>query len=452
MGTDAATWTCQALDRPIEATVRVPGSKSLTNRALVLAALAGGPCRLTGVLFADDTRHMLDNLARLGLKLDIDEPAQIVTINAPGSGDFATVDAELFCGNSGTTIRFLSALLVAIGEARFELTGNDRMRQRPIGPLADLLNAVAGRVAVDVADNGCPPVSIDTTSAGGLVGGPISYAAQKTLSSQYLSAALMIAPYTKRELHLDLGGPQVSWPYVKMTMRLMDVFGITPEVELDDHDEQPTAVIVPSGRYAGTDYAIEPDASAASYFQALAAVHAGSRVTISGLGTESLQGDAAFASLLKRMKCDVQQTTDRTVVTGPNQLVGIEADLSLMPDCAQTLAVVALFASGPTTMHGLKTLRVKETDRVAALQAELAKLGGDTSVTERDGDVSMTIVPPPRIRRASIATYDDHRMAMSFAIAATRRDGIVIEEPSCVSKTYPEFFDVLEQVMDQRAR
>ena len=437
------TWTTEPITRPIEATVKVPGSKSLTNRALVLAALASGPCELSGVLFADDTRHMLDNLKTLGMSLDISEAEKTVRVDTPASPDFATGGGELFCGNSGTTIRFLSGLLAAVGEGTFVLDGVERMRQRPIGPLVDLLNSLAGSPVV-LSESGYPPITINST---GLQGGDLNYPAGTTLSSQFLSAALMAALYARREVRLDLDGLQASWPYVKMTMRLMDVFGVTPEVELDEEDESPAAIIVPRGRYGGTDYAIEPDASAASYFLGLAAIHAGSRVTLAGLGSESLQGDARFADVLGRMGCTVKQSQGATTLEGPSQLNGIDVDMSEMPDCAQTLAVVALFAAQETTIRGLKTLRVKETDRVAALEAELTKLGGEVRIDEGDGDIALTITPPARIRGASIATYDDHRMAMSFALAATKRRGVEIEEAGCVSKTYPGFFEHLDKAL-----
>ncbi len=433
-------WTCEPLARSIDATVAPPGSKSLTNRALVLAALANGPCRLENVLFADDTKHMLHALGALGLEMTVDEAARVVTTNAPASHDFATRDATVFCGNSGTTIRFLSALLAAAGDATFTLDGVARMRERPIGPLASLLNGLGGHVSFGDRD-GYPPISID---ANGLTGGEIAYPAGQTLSSQFLSAVLMVAPYTRRETTLGLDGRQTSWPYVKMTMRLMDLFGVTPEVEIDDEDaREPQAIVVPRGRYAGTDYHVEPDASAASYFLGLAAIHPGSRVTVEGLGADSLQGDAAFADVLKRMNCHVIQTGTSTTVVGPDQLDGINVDLSDMPDCAQTLAVVACFAAGETTIRGLATLRVKETDRVAALETELTKLGCEVRVTESQSDLAITILPPARVKKATIATYDDHRMAMSFALAATRRRGVEIAEPGCVSKTYPDYFDDL---------
>ena len=430
-------WTTTPLTGPFAATVDLPGSKSLTNRALVLAALAGGPCVLENALFADDTRHMLGNLAVLGLRVETDEANRRVRIDATVAREFASVDQTLHCGNSGTTIRFLAALLAAAGDATFTLDGVERMRRRPVGPLVTLLNDLGGDVT---SRNGFPPLTIQAT---GLEGGAIRYPAGETPSSQFLSAVVMAAPYTRKETRIDLDGAQTSWPYVKMTMRLMDLFGVTPEVAIDPATDAPTAIIVPRGRYAGTTYFVEPDASAASYFLALAAIHPGSTVTLRGLGTESLQGDAKFAGLLKRMGCDVTQTDGETTLTGPARLDGIDADLTDMPDCAQTLAVAALFAVGETTLRGIHTLRVKETDRIAALDAELAKVGAEVTITGDGRDVAMTITPPTRLRKASIATYDDHRMAMSFALAATVRGGIEIENPACVNKTFPEFFDVL---------
>ena len=312
-------WTCEPVTRPIDATAEVPGSKSLTNRALVIAALAGGRCRLSNVLFADDTRFMLDNLAALGLKMEVDEAARTVAVDAPGSPDFAAADAVLHCGNSGTTIRFLTALLAAAGDASFSLDGVPRMRERPAGPMVDLLNALGAKISYGGRD-GYPPLKVD--ARGGLAGGPVTYPAGQTLSSQFLSAVLMAAPRARREVRVGFEGVPPSWPYVRMTMRLMDGFGVTPEVEISDRDldrddRTPRAVVVPRGRYAGTDYDVEPDASAASYFLGLAAIHPGGRVTVPGLGTDGLQGDAAFAGLLERMGCRVEQSRDATTVYGP---------------------------------------------------------------------------------------------------------------------------------------
>ncbi|MEL7239131.1 MAG: 3-phosphoshikimate 1-carboxyvinyltransferase, partial [Planctomycetota bacterium] len=401
---------------------------------------------LEHVLLADDTRHMMNGLKAAGLKLELDEAARSVTIDAPASTDFGKTDAEIFCGNSGTTIRFLAALLAAAGDARFVLTGEPRMLERPIGPLVDLLRTLAGSSGTTLAfegRDGFPPLQIE---ARGLQGAVAEYPAARVLSSQYLSAACMVAPVTQLETHLRLGGRQLSWPYVVMTMRLMDVFGVTPELERHEDTGEPEAIVVPRGRFDATTYDVEPDASAASYFLALAAIHPGAKLTVEGLGKHSLQGDAGFADVLAKMGAEVEQTETATTVTGPPQLDGIDIDMADLPDCVQTLAVASLFAVGETTMHGLRTLRVKETDRIAALQAELTKLGAVVALNGDGEDETMTITPPLRPRGASIATYDDHRMAMSFALASTKIEGVHIEDPSCVSKTYPEFFEDLAGV------
>ncbi len=417
------------------ATVAPPGSKSLTNRALVLAALASGPCRISNVLLADDSAVMLDGLRKLGFDVAVD--GTTVTV-AGQSGVVPAPAADLFCGNSGTTIRFLSAL-GALGHGTFSLDGVARMRQRPIGELVDVLGTLGA--TVDYAGEvGFPPVRV---TADGLTGGPMTYGTAQ--SSQFLSAVLMAAPYARDELVVTLTGAQTSWPYVAMTMRLMDVFGITPLVRRDPHTAVPNEIIVPTGTYAATDYTVEPDASGAAYFWAAAALHAGSRVTVPGLGLHSLQGDLAFADVLKRMGATVQVTKDAVTVTGTGDLDGIDADLSAIPDQAQTLGVVALFAKGPTRITGLRTLRVKETDRLSAMATELAKFGAGVTV---DGDDAITIVPPrsPTVGVA-VDTYDDHRMAMSFTLAGTRLDGVVIRDPACVGKTYPTFFEELAKLV-----
>jgi 3-phosphoshikimate 1-carboxyvinyltransferase len=242
---------------------------------------------------------------------------------------------------------------------------------------------------------------------------------------------------------IDLESGQTSWPYVAMTMRLMDEFGVICELERDPNTGAPRRVIVPSGSYAAQKDAIEPDASNASYFLAAAAIHAESRVTIPGLGSRSLQGDVEFANVLRQMGAHVKQSAHETIVTGTGELEGIDVDLSAMPDTAQTLAVAALFASGSTTIRGLHTLRNKETDRLAALETELSKLGAGIEI--HGGD--LTIHPPTHVRSAEIATYDDHRMAMSFALACTKAPGVVIKDRECVGKTYPNYFDDLRRVL-----
>ncbi|HEY8748808.1 MAG TPA: 3-phosphoshikimate 1-carboxyvinyltransferase [Tepidisphaeraceae bacterium] len=429
----------QPFSEPFNTTITPPGSKSLTNRALVLAAIAQGRCTLSNVLFADDTLVMLDCLGRLGMGLEINRAALSVSVSGRG-GNIPANQAELFCGNSGTTIRFLSAMC-ALGRGRFNLDGIARMRQRPIGQLVDLLKNLGGRVSYVMAE-GFPPIEIQ---ADGLAGGIIRFGGAQ--SSQYLSAVLQAAPYCRHEVTVDLVGEQTSWPYVAMTMRLMDEFGSTPHLIRDSITGDPKQIIVPQDPYQPTDYAIEPDASNAAYFLAMAAIHPESQITIPRLGKDSLQGDVGFVDVLRKMGAATQITQDSITVTGTGELEGIEIDLSSMPDQAQTLGVVALFATGETIIRGLHTLRVKETDRIAALATELRKLGAEVEV---EGD-DITIRPPGAITPAQIDTYDDHRMAMSFAVAGTRAAGVVIKDAECVNKTYPNYFADLEKLRDGRS-
>jgi 3-phosphoshikimate 1-carboxyvinyltransferase len=279
--------------------------------------------------------------------------------------------------------------------------------------------------------------------ADGLTGGILRYGNE--VSSQYLSAILMVAPYARHEIRVDLEPNQSSWPYVAMTMQLMDHFGVTPELIRDPATGQPKQIIVPRGTYHATDYPIEPDASNATYFLAAAAVSPESKVTIEGLGKSSLQGDVGFADVLHKMGASLIFGKDFITIRGTDELEGIDVDLNAMPDTAQTLAVVALFARGPTTIRGLHTLRVKETDRLAALRNELTKLGADVEI---EGDDAITIQPPEngKLKAARIDTYDDHRMAMSFAVAGTRSSGVTINDIECVNKTYPEFFADLNKL------
>lgn len=426
--------TVQPIANPFDVTLAPPGSKSLTNRALVLAALASGTCELSNVLFADDTLVMLECLTRLGFNVKIDRPAHSVSVLGQ-AGRIPASWADLFCGNSGTTIRFLSGLC-AVGRGRFNLDGIPRMRERPIRQLADLLQNLGARIEY-VLEPGFPPINV---LADGLAGGLIRFGSSQ--SSQYLSAVLQVAPYARHEVQVDLDGPQTSWPYVAMTMRLMDEFGVTPELMRDPKTGDPHRIIIPRGQYHPTKYAIEPDASNAAYFLAAAAIRPGARVTIPGLGKHSLQGDVGFADVLRKMGAEVKIDSDSISVSGTDTLEGIDIDLSGMPDQAQTLAVVALFAQGQTIIRGLHTLRVKETDRISALSAELSKLGAHVEVEADD----LIIDPPGAIVPAAIDTYDDHRMAMSFAIAGTRAAGVTIKDSECVNKTYPNFFDDLTKL------
>jgi 3-phosphoshikimate 1-carboxyvinyltransferase len=342
----------------------------------------------------------------------------------------------LSCGNSGTTIRFLTAMLT-LGSGEYVLDGIERMRQRPIDQLVDQLRVLGASISYDKA-NGYPPIRISHTSGGGLPGGGCQFSDAK--SSQYISAVLMAAPYAINPVTVSLLGPITSEPYVVMTLRMMEQFGVTVQVH-DQCGQTPSrAIQVPAGLYrcAGS-YAIEPDASNASYFMAAAAIVPGSEVTIAGLGKKSLQGDVAFAEVLAKMGARVRHEAEGIVVTAPadGRLRGVDLDMNDIPDMVQTLAVVALFADGPTMVRNVWNLRVKETDRLAALEAELQKLGATVKTTKD----SIEIHPPKDgIKPASIKTYDDHRMAMSFAIAGLRTPGIRIQDPQCTAKTYPEYF------------
>lgn len=426
--------TLAPIRKPFDSRITPPGSKSLTNRALVLAALSRGESNIRNVLVAEDTQVMLAGLAKLGFRVDADESARAVRVQ--GSGGTVPADhAEIHCGNSGTTIRFLTSVCT-LGRGEFLLDGVPRMRQRPIGQLVDLLKNLGARIAY-LENVSTPPISV---TACGLAGGLARFGAAQ--SSQFLSSVLQVAPFAKHEVQIDLDPGQTSWPYVAMTMRLLDHFGIVCELTRDPKTGQPRQINVPRGALVGGDYDVEPDASGASYFLAAAAINPGSRVTIDGLGAKSLQGDAQFAPLLRRMGAYVRATDDSITAEGTGELEGLDVDLSDMPDMAQTLAVVCLFADGESTLRGLHTLRHKETDRLAALQTELSRLGAGVTI---QGD-ALVIDPPEHLRPATIDTYNDHRMAMSFAVASTRINGLTIRDPACVNKTYPGFFDDFRRV------
>lgn len=417
--------------QPVDATVRVPGSKSITNRALLIAALADGQSELLGALYSDDTKYMAAALRDLGIAVEADEAGERFVVHGDG-GTFPAERADLFVGNSGTTMRFLTAAL-PLGQGSYRIDGIPRMRSRPIQPLLDALQAL-GANAVSEAGNGCPPVSIQ---GGGLAGGRVQMAGDQ--SSQYFSALLMAAPYARTDVVIDVEGDLVSKPYMPMTAAVMRAFGATAEIDADSW----RSFRVPAGqRYQGRVYQIEPDASNASYFFAAAAV-TGGRVRIDGLGRASSQGDLHFVDVLGAMGATVAVADDYVEVVGPREgrLRGVDLDLNAISDTAQTLAAIAPFADGPTTIRGVGHARLKETDRVAAVANELRKLG---QIVEERPD-GLTIHPAP-IEPAAIATYDDHRMAMSFAITGLRAPGVRILDPGCVAKTFPDYFERLERL------
>ncbi|NQV26488.1 MAG: 3-phosphoshikimate 1-carboxyvinyltransferase [Rhodopirellula sp.] len=410
---------------PVRGAIRPPGSKSLTNRALITAALASGTTQLTGVLASDDTRVMVESLNRLGIPVTHD--VENCTMEVIGcSGRPPATKAELWLENSGTSIRFLTAFC-ALGNGEYRLDGNDRMRERPISHLVESLTKVGVEIECELG-SGCPPVRI---KAQGLSGGQTTMAGN--ISSQYLSALLMAAPCASRPVDIDVTGELVSLPYIDMTMGVMAQFGATVSCS------EPNRFSISPQQYKATNYAIEPDASAASYFFAAAAI-TGGEVTVEGLSSYALQGDVNFVDALEQMGCTVEYRDDSITVRG-GSLTGVDIDMNAISDTAQTLAVVALFADGPTRIRNVGHMRHKETDRVAAVVNEIHRMG----VAAEEHEDGLTITPGT-IQPATIQTYDDHRMAMSFALAGLRTEGIRIANPACTGKTYPHFFSDLEKL------
>ena len=411
---------------PLTASVSVPGSKSITNRALVLAALGdrGVATRLTGVLKSEDTEVMADCLTRLGFVVEADWAAATVSVTNPSPRVIPANSAELDCKNSGTTMRFLTAL-VALGEGEYRLDGVPRMRERPIGDLLDALQQL-GVDAASVNGTNCPPVVVRSR---GISGGTITLKAD--VSSQYLSGLLLAAPRASQPITLRLAGPAVSEPYIAMTIAMLRHWHATVTESAGKYTVSPG--LTPPRE----PYPIEPDASAASYFWALAAV-LGGRVTVRGLARDSLQGDVGFVDALTKMGCRVWETDEGITVEG-HDLHGISVDMGAISDTVMTLAAVACFATGPTRMFNIAHIRHKETDRIAAVANELRKLG---ATVEEEPD-AVTITPGP-LRGAILDTYDDHRMAMSLALVGLRVPGVVIRDPGCVRKTYPRFWADLD--------
>ena len=426
---------------PVSGTIRPPGSKSLTNRALLCAAFAPGRSRLSGALRSDDTEVMIKALKKIGLRVEESEGGRTIEITGIDRGSVAPPsesEVELFIGNSGTTIRFLTAALSALG-GRFRLSGVPRMHQRPIGDLIDALRPICDGEVSSESPGGCPPVRIDTQ---GWRGDIIKVAGN--VSSQFLSGLMMASPIAGKRIRIEVLGELVSRPYVEMTAAIMRDFGVT--CRWTDPKEQGQSLSAASPKfeidsgdgYISRDYEIEPDASAASYFWAAAAI-TGGEVTVMGLSDQALQGDVRFVDCLELMGCQVRRETDRITVKGSPVLRGIDIDMNAISDTVQTLSVVAMFADGPTTVRGVAHNRFKETDRIGDLAKELRKLGGQITETE-DG----LIIRPGILRPARIETYEDHRMAMSLALAGLRAPGVQISNPSCTGKTYPDYFADLE--------
>jgi 3-phosphoshikimate 1-carboxyvinyltransferase len=417
----------EPLARPPRFTWRVPGSKSITNRALILAALADGESRLTGVLESDDTRHMAAGLLALGIDVREAEGQANTLIVAGGRTRLRGRAVPIFVGNSGTTVRFLTAL-ASLVPGDVELVGDEHMSKRPIGDLVEGLRQLG--VAVD-CPTGCPPLRV---RGGRLPGGVARMRGDR--SSQYFSALLMAGALAETPVRLDVEGTLVSRPYVDITRRMIADFGGNVGVAADGN-----AFAIghrPEG-YRARTYAVEPDASAASYPFALA-VATGGVITVPGLGPETLQGDYGFVDLLVSAGARVTRDADATTVDGSAGVRrGLDVDMHDISDTVMTLAALAPLLEGPTTIRNVANIRIKETDRLAATVAELRRLGQEVS----HGDDWLRIEPRPVVP-ATVRCYGDHRMAMSFAVLGLARPGVEIEDPACVAKTYPRFWDDVE--------
>ena len=405
----------------------VPGSKSYTNRALTIAAMAQGVSTLQGALLSDDTFVARQALGQLGLEVEQDG----TTFEIRGQhGEFTAPDKPLYLGNSGTATRFYTAMLTLPGFA-VTLTGNERMQERPIADLLDALNQLGASVKSE-RGNGCPPVQIDAQR---LRGGVASISG--AISSQFLSAVLMAAPYAETDVTLQIRDKLVSKPYVDLTLDIMRQFGV--EVTHDDYRE----FFIPGRQvYQGRTYLIEGDVSSATYFWGLAALLQ-QEMCVANIPATSAQGDLGILDVLEQMGCAVSRGANLTV-TGPPQLQPLgDIDLNALPDAAMTVAVLAAFCPGVTRIRNVWNLRVKETDRLQALANELRKIG---ATVEELPDGLHIEGDPERLHGADIATYDDHRMAMCFGMAGARIPGMRIQEPGCVAKTYPGFWDDLQAV------
>jgi 3-phosphoshikimate 1-carboxyvinyltransferase len=410
------------LERPVDATIRVPGSKSVTNRALLIAALATGTSTVRNALMSDDSYWLMDALRRLGFDVRA-EPAS-GTVRVEGrAGEIPAPTAELYVGNAGTVARFLPPAL-SLGAGPYRVDGTPRMRERPMEDLIDALRRLGTRVEC-TSKPGHFPIVI---RGGTLHGGRIAISGAK--SSQFLSGLLISAPYAAAPLSIEATGELVSKPYVDITLEVMRAFGVEVEASPDSR-----IFHISPARYTPQDYPVEPDASAASYFFAAAAL-TGGRVRVPGLGRHSAQGDLRFLEVLHRMGCKIKINDNHIEVRGPHTLRGVEVDMNAFSDTMMTLAAIAPFATEPTTIRNVEHTRHQETDRLSAVATELSRLG----VRVRETRDSLRIIPPKRVRPAIVETYDDHRMAMAFALVGLKVPGVCIRDPGCVTKTFPGYF------------
>ncbi|WP_375511829.1 3-phosphoshikimate 1-carboxyvinyltransferase [uncultured Nostoc sp.] len=419
-----------ALNRPVDATVEIPGSKSLTNRALLVTALAQGDSILENALFSEDSEYFAKCVEQLGIPITLNPHLAQIQVRGRG-GDIPAKQADLFVGLAGTAARFISAL-VALGNGEYRLDGVPRMRERPMGDMLTVLQTGGATVNFE-GNSGFMPYTVNSQ---GFTGGNFRLKANQT--SQQLSALLMIAPYAQQDTNIEVEGTLVSQSYVKMTCRLMADFGVEV-IQIGDNQFQ----IKAGQRYQARHYTVEPDASNASYFFAAAAV-TGGRVRVKHLTKQSCQGDILWLNVLEQMGCQIKDSDDYTEVTGPKQLQGIDIDMNDISDLVQTLGAIAPFASSPITIRNVEHIRYKETDRIKAVVTELRRLG----VQVEEFPDRLKIEPGP-ITPAAIETYHDHRMAMAFAVTGLKVPGIVIKDPGCTAKTFPDYFTRFFQMLEQ---
>ncbi len=419
--------------KSISGEVTLPGSKSLSNRILLLAALASGETRISNLLDSDDVRHMLNALKALGVSVALNDNKTECTVQGNDGPLNYESALELFLGNAGTAMRPLCAALCA-GTGEFTLTGEPRMCERPIGDLVDCLRACGAEIEYLGTEN-FPPLKI---TARGIKGGKVSI--KGNISSQFLTAMLMAAPFCDSDLEIVIDGDLVSKPYIVITLDVMARFGV--DVENEDFER---FLIKAGQRYVSPgDIMVEGDASSASYFLAAAAI-AGGKVRVHGVGSESVQGDAQFAEVLEHMGAKV--VWGKTwVEVSRDELFGVDVDLNHIPDAAMTIATAALFAEGETAIRNIANWRVKETDRLTAMATELRKVGAEVE----EGEDYIVINPPAKIQSAAIDTYNDHRMAMCFSLAAFGDSPITINDPGCTSKTFPTYFELFKGLCEEK--
>lgn len=413
----------------IDGEVNLPGSKSLSNRALLLAALAQGTTTITNLLESDDTHHMLNTLKQLGVEYRLsDDKTECSVLGKAGTIDSESIQ-ELFLGNAGTAMRPLCAAL-CLGKGTYVLTGEPRMKERPIGHLVDALREAGAHISY-LEKEGYPPLKIE---ANGLQGGDVKI--DGAISSQFLTALLMAAPLAKNNTHITIIGELVSKPYIDITLDIMKKFGV--EVT---HDNYKTFHVKGGQTYKAVErYMVEGDASSASYFLAAAAIKGGT-VKVTGIGKNSIQGDVQFVDVLENMGATVEWG-DEYISVSRGQLHAVDMDFNHIPDAAMTIATTALFAEGTTTLRNIYNWRVKETDRLYAMATELRKVGAEVE----EGEDYLKIMPPKVLKHAAIDTYDDHRMAMCFSLLALDPVSVTINEPECTAKTFPTYFDVLQSI------